>query len=459
MKCIFFLLCCMIGFGEMPLNAQLLVEYYVRVGLANNQGVRQSEFDLEKSLYALKEAETLYYPNISFQFTYTRAGGGRTVDFPVGDLMNPVYATLNQLTRSASFPQIENQTILLNPNNFYDARFHITMPLINAELSYNRAIKEKQSSVRQIDLTIYKRELVRDIKAAYYRYMQAGDAVGIYQSALALANEAHRVNQSLFANGKVNRTALFRSENEIAKYTAQLKSSKENLHTAQAYCNFLLNLPAGTEIVRDTTLAQMTVGLSKEALDTTQVLPDRSATDQREELNKLALARSINETVKDVHASFFIPKLNVFADIGSQAFDWKFNNKSAYYFAGIAFQWDLFDAGTHKNREAQAEQESHALFAQTEYVRKQLELQLITAHNAHRAAVSLYHASIVQRISADRYYRDIQTLYQNGQALLIELLDAQQQFVAMHLQSSIALYDTHIKIADIERATASFSFK
>jgi outer membrane protein TolC len=71
----------------------------------------------------------------------------------------------------------------------------------------------------------------------------------------------------------------------------------------------------------------------------------------------------------------------------------------------------------------------------------------------------LYHASIVQRISADRYYRDIQTLYQNGQALLIELLDAQQQFVAMHLQSSIALYDTHIKIADIERATASFSFK
>jgi hypothetical protein len=46
---------------------------------------------------------------------YFMAGGGRTVDFPVGDLLNPVYTTLNQLTGGNNFPQVTNQSILLNP--------------------------------------------------------------------------------------------------------------------------------------------------------------------------------------------------------------------------------------------------------------------------------------------------------------------------------------------------------
>ncbi len=442
-------LVCMIGVGVAPLHAQSMLDHYVRIGLANNRGVRQQEFYLEKSLSALQEAKALYYPNISVQATYTRAGGGRTVDLPVGDLMNPVYATLNQLTRTTSFPQIENQTILLNPNNFYDARLHVTMPLINAELSYNESIKEQQTTLQQIEIAIYKRELVRDIKSGYYRYMQAVDARTIYRAALSLAQEALRVNQALFANGKANRTALLRSENEIAKYTAQSESAEETIRTAQAYFNFLLNLPATTTIMTDT----------NKVYPASVVSIDTTAISGREELSKLGTARSLQQSVKSLHSSYLIPKVNVFADAGSQAFDWKVNNKSAYYFAGISFQWDIFDAGTHKHREAQAQNELNALIEQTDYVRQQLQLQLTTARNAHSSALSMYRASLVQVANAERYYQDVKLLHSNGQALLIELFDAQQQLTSARLQSSIALYDTYIKLADIERATASFMLK
>ena len=78
--------------------------------------LQQQQFALEKSMYALKEAQSLFLPKVSLQADYFLAGGGRTVDFPAGDILNPVYATLNQLTEGNNFPTVENQRILLNPN-------------------------------------------------------------------------------------------------------------------------------------------------------------------------------------------------------------------------------------------------------------------------------------------------------------------------------------------------------
>src|ERR1041384_1290054 len=108
--------------------AQTHLEQYIRTGLSSNETIRQQQFLLDKSLWALKEAKSLFLPNVELNGTYTLAGGGRTVDIPVGDLVNPVYKTLNQLTASNSFPQIQNQNVLLNPNNFYDAKNKNNIP-------------------------------------------------------------------------------------------------------------------------------------------------------------------------------------------------------------------------------------------------------------------------------------------------------------------------------------------
>jgi outer membrane protein TolC len=42
--------------------------------------------------------------------------------------------------------------------------------------------------------------------------------------------------------------------------------------------------------------------------------------------------------------------------------------------------------------------------------------------------------------TADQYYRDELKLYKEGQAIYIELLDAQNQFINARLESNIALY-------------------
>ena len=194
----------------------------------------------------MKEAKSLFLPHVEFNGTYTLAGGGRTVDIPVGDLMNPVYKTLNQLTGTNNFPQVQNQSVLLNPNNFYDVKLHTTYPIINAEIAYNKKIKNQQYDLQKIETDIYKRELVKEIKVAYYNYLQATTAIRIYENALALAKENERINTSLFNNQKVNRTAVVRSNNEVTKITAQLNTAMINRDNAKNFFNFLINQPLQT---------------------------------------------------------------------------------------------------------------------------------------------------------------------------------------------------------------------
>ncbi len=56
-----------------------------------NQGLKQRQLDYASDLAALKEARGLFLPDFSLNARYTVAEGGRTIVFPVGDLLNPVY--------------------------------------------------------------------------------------------------------------------------------------------------------------------------------------------------------------------------------------------------------------------------------------------------------------------------------------------------------------------------------
>lgn len=428
--------------------SQASLDGYIKTALSNNETIKQQQFLLTKSLYALKEAKSLFLPSVEFNGTYTLAGGGRTVDIPVGDLMNPVYKTLNQLTGANNFPQIQNQSVLLNPNNFYDAKIRTTYPILNAEIEYSRKIKTQQFNLQQIEINLYKRELVKEAKNAYYKYLQACEAVTIYKTALVLVNENLRVNTSLFNNQKVNRTAVVRSDNEVSKYNALIESAIQTQNSAKAYFNFLLNIDLNTAIITDSIT---TVPVDMFLSDTTIA--------NREELEKLKEAVAINQNITALAKSYKRPKLNSFVDLGSQAFDFKVNDKSVYYFAGLSLEWNIFSGNKNKYKIRQAEADGQVLQSQTSYVEQQLKLQLTISANSFRAALAEYNAAKSQVASSQKYYNDMFRLCKEGQAIFIELLDAQNQLVTAKLQLNISLFDTWIKAADIERANAGYNLK
>lgn len=424
-------------------GAQNVLDNYIQEAFKSNQGLLQQNIQLEKSLNALKEARSLFLPNVSLLGSYTRAAGGRTIDLPIGDLFNPVYSTLNQLTKTNSFPQIENVSVLLNPDNFYDAKLRTALPLVNAEIYYNQKIKKELISQQQAAVIVYKRELVKNIKTAYYQYYQAEQAIAIYKSALGLVNENIRVNESLLRNGVRNGTALTRSEAEREKINAAITQATNNARNAKAYFNFLLNRDLAAEINVDAKL------FANEAVPTT-------GTNEREELMQLRTGVAAYGLAARMQKAYLVPKLNTFLDLGSQGFNFDVNNKTRYYMWGLNLQWDLFAGGLHKYKTLQANADKQALEARYNETEKALQLQSEQAANNYNSATANYKSAQKQAQLAQKYYNDQMKVYKEGQLLYIELVDALNQLTGAQLQLSLAQAAMLSAAADIERTQATY---
>ena len=429
-----------------------ILNNYVQEGLKNSQTLKQQTFQLQKAVVALAEAKTLFKPNINFNTTLSTAQGGRKIEIPIGDLVNPVYTTLNKLTATNSFPQIQNTSEQLVPKDFYDVRIRTTMPLINAELKYNQAIKQEQISLQQSEIQVYKRELVKDIKSAYINYLKATEAIKIYENTVKLLREAERVNESLIKNGSANPTVLVRTRNELAKIDGELESAKGNQKNATAYFNFLLNKEFSEKIEIDT--------LSRNNFNI-------SLTDgHREELDKIQKGIDINRQILGLNQSYKKFKIGASLDLGSQgrfaqiaSADKNFFAPNAFVLLGVSFDLPIYSFGRNQLKIKQSELEISSLDAQMQQVKNQLDLQAEIAKNSLASAREIYESKASQVSTAERYYRDMMRRYKEGNLNFIELLDAQTQITTAQLQQSISLYDVWTKWVELERAKASFDLK
>lgn len=430
-----------------------VLDAYIRQGLADNESIKQQNFQLKKSLYALKEASGLFAPTIGLEANYTDARGGRTFDIPIGDIMNPVYQNLNKINAALDptapkFPTLNNVSEQFFPENFYDAYFQVSMPLINAEIWYNRSIKKDQIAMQQNEVAIYKRELVKDIKTAYFSYLKAQQAVSIYESALLLVKESERVNEKLVENGKEVIYAVSRAKSEVSKVEAQLNDAQNTRKNAAAYFNFLLNRPMDSEIIVDNALLSNAVLLPEDAAGNSS---------KREELNKLMLARKINQSLLNVSNSSWIPKVGAQLDLGSQASDFAFNSSSRYYLVGVTFDWTLFKGLRDVNKVKQSQLDLQSVNAESRYSESQLQLAAATASNSYSSSKEQFKNAIEQEKSANEYFNLMNKKYREGQALYIEFLDARNETTLANLQKSLTYFESWIKHAELERANATYT--
>ncbi|MRG44174.1 TolC family protein [Chitinophaga sp. SYP-B3965] len=425
-------------------TAQSRLDDYIQEGFSRNQAIARQNFQLEKSMYALQEAKALFMPSASVISNYTKASGGRTIDIPTGDMLNGVYSTLNQLTGSQKFPQLANQSIQLTPDNFYDAKVRASMPLINTEIMYAKKIRQEDITRQQATVNVYKRQLVKDIKTAYYQYYQATRAVDIYNNALVLVKENIRVNQSMLNNGIRNNTSLTRAQTEQQKTEAAITQAENTQQNARAYFNFLLNKPLTDSIQLDST-----------ALVVSESIPATS-TQTREEIQQLTSTKNMALLQQKMQHSLFVPKVNTFLDLGSQGYNFAFNNTTRYYLWGVNLQWDIFTGGQRKYRTKQAGADASMAQTALDETKQGLELELNRASNNYRTAYVNYKSAQTQLQLAEKYFRDQMKVYKEGQLLYIELLDAQNQLTNSRLQLLQAYAQVQISQAEIERAQAGY---
>ncbi|WP_293930682.1 TolC family protein [Sphingobacterium sp. UBA6645] len=431
----------------LPSKAQEpILDQYIRQGLDSNLVLIEKDLSLKKAMNGLEVARSMFLPNITFDLTYSHADGGRSIDLPIGDMLNPVYATLNQLTNSQNFPQIENEQINFLPKNYYDAKIRTAVPIINTDIKHNRTIRETMVKMSKREIELYQRELVKDIKVAYFNYLSALDAVAIYKNAIVLAGEGKRVNEKLLEAGKGLPAYVIRANAEIAQHEAKLAEAEQQLRNAQYYFNALLNRPADAAI--DLILQNKDLQSHGEALAV--------EVDGREELKSLNDNLEIQETMLAMSKQVFVPKLSAFLDLGSQAEGLRINSNSQYYMIGAQLSFPIF-AG---NRNRLKIQENQIAVAEAQnkldQARQQLELAASVAKNELIATQKNFESSKVQLDAAATYQRLIQRGFNEGVNTYLETIDARSQYTNAKLANNIAAYKLLSAMAKFERETASY---
>lgn len=426
-------------------SGQSKLDEYIKLALQENLVLKQKNTSLEKSLLALKEAKTLFQPSTWLEGQYLLSQGGRRINLPVGDLLNPVYATLNQLTSSNKFPLIENASEQLNPNNFYDLRIKTAMPLVNRELTYNKYVKEKQIGLLQQEADIYTRELVKEIKSGYYAILMARKAVQIYSSSLDLVKENLRVSRSLLANGKSLPAYVSRAEAEVFQVEAQLTSATEQVKRAEAWFNALLNrkmeAPIDAEEIKLAGFVKPTDSLNSAG---------------REELRQLSLLRSVQDETRKLNQSFRTPKLNAFLDLAAQDFNFRVRNQSFFYLGGLQFTMPIYSAGRNRLKIKQTELDLQQTDFNVQDVKNKLDVAVFQAKSNVNTAYDRYLSSLKQEEAAKQYFRLIERGYKEGVNIFIEWLDARNQLTQAQIQKEVVFYTYLNALAELERQTASF---
>jgi outer membrane protein TolC len=426
------------------------LDAYINEALANNLILQQKHITLEKSLLSLKEARSYFLPTTYFDGSYSLAQGGREITIPVGDLLNPVYQTLNQLTGSNKFPTIENVSEQLLPNNFYDLRIRTSVPLYNPALKYNRGIKEQEIKLKGNEIDIYKRELVREIKQSYYNILMADKAIHIYTSALNVVNENLRTNQSLLKNGKGLPAYVSRAESEVKSVETQLSNASNEKQKAIAYFNSLRNANLADSVI----LSE--INLPEETQKAIQDYADNI--NGREELKSLAIAKDINYQTLKFNKAYHAPRVNAFLDLAAQDFNFKVNNSSFFYLGGVQLTVPIFAGNRNLYAIKQTEFDIQSNGLSDKHLRKNLELSAFNSKSNAKNSYNNFISSIKQEEAAQKYFKLIDRGYKEGINNFIEMLDARNQLTQSQLQKELTRYRLLAALADYERQTSSYTF-
>lgn len=430
-------------------NAQDVLKAYVGTAFKNNLVLQQKNVSLEKAQYALKTAKSLFLPTVAFQGAYQTADGGRNIPLPLGDLMNPVYSTLNQITGSNNFPMLENQTINFLPKNFHDAKLRTTVPIINTDIIYNKRIAQQQLVLKEYEVQIYKRDLVKEIKEAYYNYLSALAAVDIYKSGLQLAKEGLRVNEKLLENGKGLPAYVLRSQSEVENVNASLLDADQKVNNARLYFNFLLNRDPNDMILSDT-------NDKTELAKIEGLLAGLNMASQREELKALGQVEGINKNVQKMNSQFAVPKLGAFLDVGTQSEGFKFNADTRYYMVGLQLEIPIFSGNRNNNKQKESSLDLKNAELNSNLVAQQLSLSAKVSQNNLRSAYQTYQSSQKQFEAASTYLRLIDRGYLAGANSFVETIDARNQYTSSKILVNINLYKVLTAMANMERETASY---
>lgn len=489
------------GFALRPLptSAQTpVLDDLVETALQSNLALQQEERSLDRARAALAEARGRFLPSLDAQARYTRASGGRTIDFPVGDLLNPVYSTLNDLTQQGAFSQIENQEIAFLREREQETSLRLSQPVFAPGLLYGARAQRHGRDAQAAAVDALRRELVRDVQVAYFRYRQAGHRVNALDAARTLVVENRRTSRRLVDADKATEEILFRAEAEVLAVEQQLADARARRRRAQSYLNFLLNRSLDTPIPapaaspadlvnrrladvlgsvdpstdptldpaidpdtartrgQDAPIADAPSGEAGPPPDAALgAMQDRAQT-RRPELDRLSAAVRSAEAERRAAQTAYLPTVSIAVEGGIQGETYGFDGDKPFALASVVLRWNLFNGFSDRARVDQARATTRRLELQRTETERRIDLQVQQALDDVRVARRALATAQARLRAARSSFRLTNRRYEVGRASQVEFTDARTTLTEAEVNLAVTRADLLARLADLEFAAGLY---
>jgi outer membrane protein len=408
---------------------------------------------VERSAAALDEARARYFPEAALAARYTRAEGGRTIDLPLGDALNPAYQTLNDLLaaqgQQPQFPTVRNETIPFLREREQDTRVTLRMPLVAPVIPAAVRAQRELLGASEYARTALARQLKRDITVGYLDWLSAMRTRGIVDASVSLLNENLRVNDSLHRNGKITQDQVLRARAELLAVTQQSREAQNLALQAQSFLNFLLNRPLDTPLEEAEVAADVTA--------TTRALAElrAAALANRPEVEQLKhLARASDAQVNVARADRW-PTLSLGADGGIQGEEYEFGRGANFATVSLLLNWTFFDGGARRAAVRQADATARRTQTQLDELTQQVQLEVQQSLDRLNTSADSLATAEARAEAARAAFRIASRKRDEGAISQVEFIDARSSLTSAEINFNLTRFAVLARQAELDYATAA----
>jgi len=430
--------------------------------LAANLELRAGSASVAQRLAALDQARARYLPVLDLAARYSVADGGRTIDFPVGDLLNPVYGTLEELLQAAgqptSLPRVRNEQITLLREREQETKLVLEQPLYEPRLGPGVAASRGDLNRVEADLAALRSRVTRDTQQAYYQWLAAQQAQLVLEATRELAQANLDANASLYRNGRITRDLVYRAEADVLEVEQQRIAAASRVRIAQSYVNLLRNVPLATPLPAAEIDAaaierfreRLILRLSGRAPDS--ALLQELATGRRAELRSLDAAIATGEARQDLARAAFKPRLVLGAEAGVQGEEYGFGEDERYVLASVILRWNAYRGGADRAALREARALTEELRATRDLAAQQVRLEVQQALENLEVADASLETALKRTEAADGALRIASRKRDLGQINQAEFIDARRAMTDARLNLNRVRAEFLARIAELEYA-------
>lgn len=313
-----------------------IVTSYVKTALNNNNIIQEVTQKEEASKARFKQSLGNYLPSLSLQSRYSRSEGGRSFSLPLGDIINPVYQTLD-------FPEesmLDNREINLIPEKEYEAKLSIIQPIFNPLIYLGSQIAKEEISIQKLTKEITKVEIAKAIRLSYYSWILTKESQKVYKLSLEQAKKQLSITEKLNEAGMVTSDAVLAMQSDVLEAEQDLTESSFLEKSVRWNINKILNKPLD-ESLQYLEPDSLIIKIKSNRVNEDSIIN-----------NKIQILKSLNKISsksKKIEQLKHLPTLALAIDAGILSDDLEFRD-DGFINGSLVLQWDLFSGLKRKNR-------------------------------------------------------------------------------------------------------------